>query len=132
MVALSLRYKSDDQIWFTFFHEIGHVLLHRTQNRFVVDNADKDLTDLTVDAAMQRTEEEASRFAADTLIPPQELMAFLERHDLSAKAILDFASQIEIAPGIVIGRLQREKLLAQYQGNEFKQTLDWAPRRVQR
>ena len=25
---LSLRYKSNDQLWFSFFHEAGHLLLH--------------------------------------------------------------------------------------------------------
>ena len=28
LIQLSLRHKSDDQLWFTFFHETGHVLLH--------------------------------------------------------------------------------------------------------
>lgn len=26
LVQLSLRYKTDDQLWFTFFHEAGHIL----------------------------------------------------------------------------------------------------------
>ena len=31
LIALTLRYKTDDQMWFTFFHEVGHVLLHRKE-----------------------------------------------------------------------------------------------------
>ena len=28
LIQLSFRYLSDDQFWFTFFHEAGHLLLH--------------------------------------------------------------------------------------------------------
>ena len=28
IIQLSLRYKTDDHLWFTFFHEAGHILLH--------------------------------------------------------------------------------------------------------
>src|SRR5262249_29716380 len=31
MVGLTIRYKTDDQLWFTFFHEVAHILLHRDQ-----------------------------------------------------------------------------------------------------
>jgi len=30
LIQLSLRYKTGDQLWFTFFHEAGHILLHST------------------------------------------------------------------------------------------------------
>src|SRR5262249_35655001 len=39
MVGLTTRYKMDDQLWFTFFHEVGHILLHRGRLSLVVDNA---------------------------------------------------------------------------------------------
>ena len=69
LIGLTLRYKTDDQLWFTFFHEIGHILLHRNKRSFVLDNAAEDLSDHVVDPEMHRYEEEASRFSADTLIP---------------------------------------------------------------
>ena len=28
IIQMSLRYRTDDQFWFSFFHEDGHVLLH--------------------------------------------------------------------------------------------------------
>jgi Zn-dependent peptidase ImmA (M78 family) len=28
LIQLSLRYRTDDHLWFTFFHEAGHILLH--------------------------------------------------------------------------------------------------------
>ncbi len=126
LVGLTLRYKTDDQFWFTLFHEIGHVLLHRNQRSFVVDNAAEDLSDRVIDPEMQKYETEASRFAADTLIPPQALSAFIRQKAFTNESIHDFAETVDVGPGIVVGRLQHEGLLARHQGNALKQKLDFA------
>ncbi len=60
LVQLSLRYRTDDHLWFSFFHEVGHVVLHGRQ-AFIEE-----------DDGGGQEEEEADRFAADFLIPPQE------------------------------------------------------------
>jgi hypothetical protein len=58
LIQLSLRYKSDDHLWFTFFHEIGHILLHGKKEVFVEwDGADTE------------KEKQADRFASESLIP---------------------------------------------------------------
>jgi HTH-type transcriptional regulator / antitoxin HigA len=127
MVGLTLRYKSGEQFWFTFFHELGHILLHRHRQLFVVDNAAGEMGDEVVDPVMAKYEEEADRFAADTLIPPAEL-AKLPLHkpeELTNELIQDFAKSIEIHPGTVIGRLQHDKVLKHWQGNKLKQKLEW-------
>lgn len=125
VVALTLRYKTDDQMWFTFFHELGHVLLHRKKRSFVLDNAADDLSDQVVDPEMQRYESEANQFARDTLIPPDALGEFVRKKSFASGDIHDFAETIGIGPGIVVGRLQHERLLARHQGNALKQKLDW-------
>lgn len=125
IVALSLRYKKDDQIWFTLFHELGHVLLHRKQHSFILDNADENLTDGVIDPEMQKFEEEANRFAADTLIPAGLLNKFMTFEVRSNEAIHDFSEAINIAPGVLVGRLQHEGFLSFHQGNDLKQTINW-------
>lgn len=125
LVGLTLRYKTDDQLWFTLFHEIAHLLLHRSKRPFVIDNAAKDLFDRVVDAEMQQHEEEASRFAANTLIPPDRLEGFMQRKTFTNDSIHDFAEAAGIGPGILVGRLQFEGILARHQGNALKQKLDW-------
>ena len=125
LLGLTLRYKTDDQLWFTFFHELGHILLHRNKRPFVVDNAKKDLFDRVIDPEMQQHEGEASRFSADTLIPPSALGDFIRRGIFTNKSIHDFAEDIGIGPGIVVGRLQFDGLLARHQGNKLKQQLNW-------
>lgn len=125
LIGLTLRYKMDDQIWFTFFHEVAHILLHRKRYSFILDNAEKDLADSTVDPQMQREEEEASRFAADTLIPPDALLEFIRGAVFTSDSICGFADALSIAPGIVVGRLQREGVLRHGQGNALKRKYDW-------
>jgi len=125
LVGLTLRYKTDDQMWFTLFHEIGHLLLHRVQRRFVIDNAAEDLTDPVIDPEMRKYEVEANQFAADSLIPPGVLGTFIKRNSFTSESIHDFAEFIGVGPGIVVGRLQHDGILKPHQGNKLKQTLNW-------
>lgn len=123
LIALTLRHKTDDQMWFTFFHELGHILLHRKTCAFVIDNAEENLLDKVIDPQMQKQEDEANRFAADTLIPPEAMNIFREINDFDSDSILRFADAVGVGPGLVVGRLQFEKLLKPHQGNAFKQKL---------
>ena len=127
LVGLTIRYKTDDQFWFTFFHEVAHILLHRGLKSFVIDNAAEEMGDEVVDPEMAKYEEEADRFAANTLIPPNALAEFLRLHrkTLTNDDIHNFAESIGIGPGIVVGRLQHDKVLERFQGNKLKQTLNW-------
>jgi HTH-type transcriptional regulator / antitoxin HigA len=124
LIALTLRYKTDDQIWFTFFHELAHILLHRKEHCFILDNAAEFLTDQVVDPQMRKNEEEANRFAADTLIPPDKLHKFIKKNEFSNSAIHSLAEELGVGPGIVVGRLQHEGLLKFHQGNALKQRFE--------
>lgn len=96
LLALSLRFKSNDHLWFAFFHEAGHILLHGKKLVFLEFNGSHD----------RDMEDEADRFAQDQLIPPR-LAKDLEYLGHSKTAICEFADRAGIAPGIVVGRLQK-------------------------
>ena len=105
VIQLSLRHKSDDQFWFTFFHEAGHLLSGSRHQDFVdaakpgpqeADNADEKVAD---------------QFARDLLLPPDAYKAFVQASDFSAAAVRRFAQHQTIAPGLVVGRLQRDRLI---------------------
>lgn len=115
LIQVSLRYKSDDHLWFTLFHEAGHVLLHGKRDVFV-DVDDSDGT---------KEEEEANKFAADFLIPPEALDQFLRQGRPTAFSISRFAHQLGIAPGIVVGRLQHDKIIGYNQHNHLKRRFTW-------
>ncbi len=101
LIQLSLRYKTDDQLWFTFFHEAGHILKHPKKAVF--------LEGLT--PRQGRVEDEANRFASEILIPQAEYLAFVAGGTFSRASIGEFASDIGVAPGIVVGRLQHDQRL---------------------
>jgi HTH-type transcriptional regulator/antitoxin HigA len=103
LIQLSLLGKSNDLFWFSFFHEVAHVLRHPTRAIFLDDAAAGD----TVDSP---EEQDANRFAADTLIPRAQ-QARLPYLPLVAEEIEAFAAEIGLHPGIVVGQLQHRALL---------------------
>lgn len=122
MIMLSLRYKTDDHLWFTFFHEAAHLLLHGKREVFLEDEVSED----EVSEDVRVKEEAANRFAANFLIPPEEFTRFHPRGaHISHSDIIEFAQQLGIAPGIVVGRLQYEGIVPQQNLNSLKQRLRW-------
>ena len=116
VIQLSLRYKSNDHLWFTFFHEAGHIIKHGRKEIFIEGNG--------LDS---EKEEEADAFARDKLIPPAALLKFVQSWDgRSLAPIKAFAQKIRIAPGIVVGRLQHDKLLPNAHGNGLKVFFRWS------
>ncbi len=116
LIQVSLRYKTDDQLWFTFFHEAGHILKHGKRDVFIENDGEHD-----------EREEEANQFAADFLIPPAEYRFFTPRAGHYSKVeIGDFATRLGIAPGIVVGRLQHDGKLPVQNCNDLKQHFEWA------
>jgi HTH-type transcriptional regulator/antitoxin HigA len=113
LIQLSLRYRTNDSLWFTFFHECGHIALHGKKMLFLEDGK------------ISGTEEdEANQFAADRLIGPKD-WARLDRLLISAATVRTFAEDIGIAPGIVLGRLQKEGLVPWSRLNHLKVRYVW-------
>ena len=116
VIQLRLRYKSNDHLWVTFFHEAAHIIKHGRKEIFIESNG--------LDS---EKEEEADAFARDRLIPPAALRKFVQSWDgRSLAPIEDFAQKIRIAPGIVVGRLQHDKLLPNSHGNRLKVFFRWS------
>ena len=110
VMQLSLYLKSNDHLWFTFFHEACHVLRHGRKELFIEGGG-----------LESKEETEANAFASDKLIPPAELRRFLaSRFKPTLNQIERFAANIGIAPGIVVGRLQHDKRLSITVGNHLK------------
>ena len=114
MVAQSLRHKSDDHFWFTLFHELGHVLLHGKKDVFVDE----------FDGAESEKERQADRFAREHLVPKRSYAQFLSRGSLYPEDIAEFADELEIAPGIVVGMLQHDKRLPYNWANGLKRRFE--------
>ena len=117
VIALSARHKTDDHLWFSLFHEAAHVLLHGKQEVFIDDGPRSDQGDL---------EDQANEWAADFLIPGDGWLRFVDAGALDRASIRRFADEQEIAAGIVVGRLQHERLLPWRSNlNDLKVRLEW-------
>jgi Zn-dependent peptidase ImmA (M78 family) len=124
LLLLSFRHLIDDQLWFTFFHEAGHLLLHDRTQVFVDEEPGTDKAE--AEDLYSLREREANAFAMNALIPP-EVRPRLRTLHTDAKAILRFATELKIAPGIVVGQLQRLDRLRPNQLNTLKRRFVWAP-----
>ncbi len=117
VVQLSLRYGSDDHLWFTLFHEAAHLLLHPRGTVFVEGK------EAGGDSSQ---EQEANDWARDFLIPMADWMRFIESGPHSEKSIEVYSDSQEIGPGIVVGRLQHERHVPFSKFNGLKRRLDSA------
>lgn len=108
ILAINDRRKYADTFWFSLFHELGHVLQKRL-TMLIVSKQNEDL--LEEDKLLQKLEEEADDFAQNILIPKDEYNDFINQSIFTEYSIKKFANKINIHPGIIIGRLQKDNLL---------------------
>lgn len=99
IVAISSRGKRIDTFWFTLFHEFAHLLLHGVNHIHIHYEHD--------------AEDEANALATDLLVPNDLYRDFVEKRPYQQKQeITGFARRVGVAPGIIVGRLQHDGLLA--------------------
>ena len=116
VIQLSGRHKTDDHLWFSFFHEAAHILLHSKKGVFV-DGKGRGDDDI---------EAEANEFAEMLLIPRPAWNRYLQSFQFTEGGIRAFADEQGIAPGIVVGMLQHERKLPWRTGlNDLKERYEW-------
>jgi HTH-type transcriptional regulator / antitoxin HigA len=114
LLLLSFRHLSDDHFWFTFFHEAGHLLLHKHSGVFLEGPS----------TAQTKEEEEANEFAARFLVPP-EFQRGLLALGADPKKVIKFAKGIGISAGVVVGQLQHYRRIRRDQLNSLKRRFTW-------
>ena len=111
MILLNLRGKMEDQFWFSFFHEAGHILHDSKKDLYINDGSSDD-----------PREHKANEFAAQILIPMDRNP---EIASLRAKAaVIRLAAELKISTGIVVGRFQRLTEKRNY-FNGLKRRFEW-------
>jgi HTH-type transcriptional regulator/antitoxin HigA len=123
VVLLSNRGKREDRLWFSLFHELGHVLLHARRDTFLdqtpVESEGKEddappwheapnmdhliIDDMSRDSGMER---EADDFAQRALLPDvsvRDLVALKKRHQVE-----ELANSVRVSAAVVAGRCQYE------------------------
>lgn len=109
VIQLSGLWQDDDQLWFTLFHEIGHVLLH----------GDKGLY---LNSAGTAAEHEADTYASEILIPSEWQVRLPRKRNVAA--VKKLAGELGIAPSIVLAHTQRHTSDFAW-GQGLRQKFEW-------
>ena len=104
LIQQSDRHKTNDHFWFTFFHEAAHIILHSKRDVFVDESNGPP-------GPAAEAEGEANDWAGDRLVPRAAVQYFVGRQRISADSVQDCASNYDIEPGFLVGRLQHERIL---------------------
>jgi len=118
LIQLSLRHKTDDELWFTFFHEAGHICSGRRR----YDAVDGPLGESTVDPE----EVAVDGWARDFMLEPDAYRNFRQAGDFSVLSVRRFAETQSIAPGIVVGFLERDELVTHGQLRRLKKPVNFS------
>ncbi|MGA3129140.1 MAG: HigA family addiction module antitoxin [Candidatus Korobacteraceae bacterium] len=103
LIQLSEKNKRSDALWFTFFHEAAHLILHSRKQSYI--NWDKP------SLTSGEEELEADRYARDVLIPKEKYNLFISKGDYSNASIREFSNALGIGADILAGRLAHERII---------------------
>lgn len=109
VIQLNTGYRDNDTLWYALYHGAAHVLYHGRKDVFIEENGRSD-----------GREEEADRQVCNLLIPVADYTDFAATRIPTTKDIREFAAEVGIAPGIVVGILQRDELLPLNHRNALK------------
>lgn len=111
VVMLSSRGKYADSFWFSLFHELAHVILHKKGN-VILNYTEQEMRD--------ENDIEADEFASNLLIPKKLYKEFVRKKSFYSDDIKMFADSIGIDAGIVVGRLAHDGHLKYGVFNELR------------
>ena len=102
-IQLSGRSKRYDTFWFSFFHEIGHILLHGKKDIF--------LEDIEYNEEQLKKEKQANEFSSNVLLTEKETNLIIASNDFGSTALKHYAATFNTHPAIIVGRLQHLGIL---------------------
>ena len=108
VLGITVRGKYADRFWFSLFHEIGHIILGHIGQKEITEDDEKA----------------ADRFAADMLIPREAFDCFIDNNLYTYQSITRFSSRIGVDCGIVVGRLQNDRIIKHDKFNELRTKYD--------
>lgn len=118
VIHLSFRHLSDDHLWFTFFHEAAHIILHGHSH------IDGDGV-LSMSAEDERHELEADLYAREMLLPEQFRTRLVRFGGSTPNAIRRVAREAGVTPGIVVGQLEKENVIPYGRLSTMKRRYRW-------
>jgi len=116
LIQLTARYKKNDSFWFTFFHELGHIILHG--KKFI------SLENVYFAAADPQKEGEAHQFAISHTFTNEQKREVLQNATITEQKIIDYAKKFKTHPAMIIGRLQHDGDIHFSIGRQFVEPID--------
>lgn len=114
-LIMTIRQKYADIFWFTLFHEIGHIINGDIKKQLIDYSLNNDPTEIKAD-----------EFAKNILIEEYKYLEFINKGDFSLENIKSFSKTNNIQPYILIGRLQKDKIIDYSIYHEEKVRYEWA------
>ncbi len=105
IALILLRHKRIDNFWFVLAHELSHLIKHINSNN---EEMGIFIDDLDVEDHLDKIELEADTVANEALIPCQEWLKSKNKIK-STEDIVSFAKKLGVNPGIVAGKIRRER-----------------------
>jgi HTH-type transcriptional regulator / antitoxin HigA len=114
LVQISDGQKDYNAFWFTFYHELAHIIYHGKKEMFIEgldrisQNKDK--------------ENEADAFAARMLLSEKERNELFQHHSFDRNLIVDLSQKFKKHPGIIVAQIQQQynHLYQDYRLNSLK------------
>ncbi|MBM5606125.1 ImmA/IrrE family metallo-endopeptidase [Listeria seeligeri] len=118
-IFISGRFKTHDNVWFALIHEIAHLLMHYDSDRTIISFEDSQ-------EKMAVEEKEANLFSRAFFINEQNYKEFIGKYSnaFSDKLIKDFAITQNVLPGVVVGRMQHDKVIPFDKFNHLKKSVE--------
>ena len=118
-IAMTIRGAFADIFWFSLFHELGHIANGDLSKPGSFIDADSGETDISA------RETAADKFARDALLDSKSYASFVERGQFSLLAIKSYSRTQNVPPFIVIGRLQKDKVIPWSRFTKEKPRYKW-------
>ena len=100
LIQITDRQKDYNAFWFTFYHELGHILYHGKKDIFI-DGIESIKPD-------KEKEDEADAFAARMLLSDKERNELFQYPNYDRELILQLSKKFKKHPGIVVAQVQRQ------------------------
>lgn len=103
LIQMTDRKKDYHAFWFTFYHELGHILYHGKKDIFI-DGIDSITPD-------KEKEEEADSFASRMLLSEKERNEIFKYLNYDRNLVIVLSQKLNIHPAIIVSQLQRNGLV---------------------
>jgi len=121
LLQVADTYKRYDIFWFSFFHEIGHIMLHGKRDVF--------LEGIDYEQKQSQKEQEADDFAANCLIP-KHVATHLTNFAYSDSALEALCQKEHLHTSFVVGRLRYLNRISQSVGAKYITSVNFISTRI--